>query len=168
MANQISKKHFVLGCIFVVLGITLLIAGLIFPFHFFLPAWTHYANTLTIDSYGRLKIDQNYFMGGIIRGQIIVSNVSNSTLIFYIEDSSGQTVVGPREISDEIQFEFQPQETSFYTIVLDNMGGESRSIFIITWQYYYNTLFPILGFIIFFAGIVLIVMSSERTIQETS
>jgi hypothetical protein len=141
--------------------------GLIFPFHFFLPAWTYYANTTTIDPYGRLKINQNYFMGGIIRGQVIV-NKSNNTLDFYIEDSSGKTIVGPRDIIDEIDFEFQPQETSFYTIILDNMAGESRSIFIITWQYYYNILFAFSGFITFIIGIILIIMSSERTTSETS
>jgi len=168
MAKHASKKRFVLGCVLVILGIAVFVVGFIFPFHFFLTAWTHYANTITINPYGRLKIDQNYFMGGIIRGQIIVSNISNSTLIFYIEDASGKIIVGPREINDEIKFEFHPQETSFYTIILDNMGGESRSIFIITWQYYYNVLFLILGFITFFAGIILIVMSSERTTQETS
>lgn len=168
MTEHASKKRFILGCILVVLGIAVFVVGLIFPLHFFLTAWTHYANTITINPYGRLKIDQNYFMGGIIKGQATVSNLSNSTLIFYIEDSSGKTVVGPREINDEIQFEFHPQETSLYTIVLDNMGGESRSIFIIIWQYYYNVLLSILGIITFFVGIVLIVMSSERTTQETS
>jgi hypothetical protein len=165
MTERASKKRFVLGCVLVVVGIAVIVVGFIFPFHFYLTAWTHYENTITIDPYGRLKIDQNYFMGGIIRGQIIVSTVSNSTLVFYIEDSNGKTVVGPREINDEIKFEFHPQETSFYTIVFDNMGGESRSIFFITWQYYYNVLFTIIGIIIFFVGIILIIMNSKGIIN---
>jgi hypothetical protein len=160
MTENGSKRRFILGCIIIVLGITLIVVGLFFPFHFFLPAWTYYTNTMTIDSYGRLKIDQNYFVGGVITWQVIVSNVSNSTLVFYIEDSSGKTIEGPREFNDEIKFEFHPQETSFYSMVLDNIMGESKTVFIINWQYYYNILFQILGFIIFIVGIIFCVSSS--------
>jgi len=161
MIEHTSKKHFVFGCILVILGIVVIFIGLIFPFHFFLPAWTHYANTITINPYERLKIGQNFFMGGIIRGQTITSTESNSTVVLFIEDSNGKMVVGAREINNEIKFEFQPHQTSFYTIVLDNMGGKSKTIFIIIWQYYYNILFLILGLIIFLAGIILIAMNSE-------
>jgi hypothetical protein len=168
MTEKILNRRFAFGCIFVVLGFVWIMISLIFPFHFFLNAWTHFENTITIDPYGRLKIDQNYFMGGIIRGQVIVSNESNGTIVFYIEDSSGKTIVGPREINNSIKFEFQPQETSFYTIVLDNMGGDSRSIFIITWQYYYNILLTILSLVLFIIGIILIITSSEKITLKTS
>jgi hypothetical protein len=162
MALRVGMNRLVLGGSFIALGILIIVVGLVFPFRFFLEPWTYNDQTVAVDPYGRLRLEQNFFMAGTIKGQVTAVNGSNSTIIFYIEDSSGRTIIGPKNVTREFKFEFQPQQTGLYTFVLDNMEANSQTYYIITWQYYYNLLFTTLGFITFITGIISILTTSSQ------
>jgi hypothetical protein len=156
--------RFSIGCLLDILGIIVLVTALIFPFHFFLPAWSRTETTVTIEPYRNAQIDHDFFMGGVVRGTITHTMETNSTvtLSFYIEDSTGEKVVDPRRIPGTYNFELQPQQTGLHRLVLDNtlqMQGTAR---LTIQQYYYNILFLSLGFVIFIAGILLIVTAPEH------
>ena len=156
-------RRFLLGTFLDVIGIMIIIMSFLFPFHFFMPAWSHTETTLHVEPYGNSSLDLDLFMGGIIRGTVQVIGAENNTALdFTIEDSAAETVTS-RRIQNGYNFEFSPKTTGLHKLHFDNTinAREPKSVNVTIRQYYYNILLLCIGFAVFISGIVLIITAAE-------
>ena len=140
-----------------IVGILVIAVSLFFPFHFFLPPWAHRDVSLEVEAYKTVYIECDFFMGSVVRGMVLTPGEGKRDIDFYMEDSSGQSVLAREGIEERYFFEFHPQNTGLYRLVLDNKMETPRSVYVIIWQYYYNILFSCLGLGVFICGVALIV-----------
>ena len=156
-------RRFLLGTFLDVIGIMIIIMSFLFPFHFFMPAWSHSEISLQVEPYGNSSLDLDLFMGGIIRGTVQVIGVENNTVLdFTIEDSAAETITSKR-IQNGYSFEFSPRNTGLHKLRFDNTinAREPKSVNVTIRQYYYNILFLCIGSAVFISGIVLIITAAE-------
>ena len=158
MRAKLSPRTWLfLGVVLDVLGIVVIVISYLLPFHFFLPPWSHKDASLEVDAHRAVYIECDFIMGSIIRGMVLNLGETDRSIDFYIEDSEGGTVLRREGILERYIFEFSPQDTGLYRLVLDNTIDTPGSIYVIIWRYYYKIFFLCLGFGIFISGLVLIV-----------
>ena len=157
MRAKLSPRTWLyLGVVLDALGILVIVVSYLVPFHFFLPPWNYRDATLEVDAHKAVPMECDFLTGSIIRGMVLNLGEENRGIDFYIEDSGGETLLRRDGILERYMFEFRPQDTGLYRLVLDNTIETPRSVYVIVWQYYYNILFLCLGFGIFISGVVLI------------
>jgi hypothetical protein len=163
---RISPRSWtLLGYTLDVIGIIMIIMALIFPFYLFLPAWSHKDGTFNINPQSKTYTDYHFYIGGIIRGMVLMQDSGNSSITITIIYPKGETIIsptgdimlGPSIITGRYIFEFQTKETGLYKVILNNQMNASISIYIIIWQYYYNVLFACLGTGFFICGLIMVV-----------
>lgn len=160
MVNNVRRFH--LGTFFDIIGIVIIVISFLFPFHFFMPAWSHTETSLQVEPYVNSTLDLDLYIGGIIRGTVQVSGENKTAVDFIIEDPSGETITS-RRIDEKYNFEFSPKNTGLHKLRFDNIvdAREPKTVNVTIRQYYYNILFLCVGFAIFISGIILIITARE-------
>ena len=160
MVNKVRRFH--LGTFFDIIGIVIIVMSFLFPFHFFMPAWSQIETSLQVEPYGNSSLDLDLFIGGIVRGTVRISGENKTAVDFVIEDSTGETITS-RRIEEKYNFEFSPKNTGLHKLHFDNIvdAREPKTVNVTIRQYYYNILFLCVGFAIFISGIILIITAPE-------
>jgi hypothetical protein len=162
MSNISPKTRVRGGSVLTVLGIIIIAASLMFPFHFFLEAWSHTDDTFVLETFETTSIYYDFFIGGIVRGMILPIGGGNVSLDIEMKNSNGEVVHASENIEDRYFLEFQPSETGLYHLVIYNPTDNTVSVYVIIWQYYYNILLTLIGITVFAIGIIMILMPYVR------
>ncbi len=152
------------------IGIILTLSSFIIPFHWFLPAWTHWDGEFLVRAgqTGGPTIGFNW--GTFVRGMLII-NGDEDDILFSVLEQTGEEIIPERVLHNKYIFEFESWKSTSYDFVFDNTSPNAdRTVYWIIWGYWYNLILFIVGGALSVAGLIFVGKSLRKrpSHQETN